>query len=74
MKETPGMAVRQKQKSVIEFLHAESLEQININRQLLDVYEADPVEARTIRGLVRRFRSVDKEVMCDVFWISWNQG
>ena len=56
------MYVRQKQRCVIEFLHAEEIEPINIHRRLVNVYGADAVDVSTVRRWVRRFQSGDRDV------------
>ena len=56
------MDVRQKQRCVIEFLHAENIEPINIHRRLVNIYEADAVDVSTVRRWVRRFQSGDRDV------------
>ena len=52
------MNVRQKQRYVIKFLNAE-VQQIDINKSLVNVYGGETVDVRTVRKLVRRFQSGD---------------
>ncbi|XP_027213410.2 uncharacterized protein [Penaeus vannamei] len=61
-KATPVMDVRQKQRYVTEFLHAEEVRPADIHRRLVNVYGAEAVDVSTVRKWVHRFPSSDKEV------------
>jgi hypothetical protein len=49
------MAVRRKQRCVIEFLHAKKIAPVGIHRRLLNVYGNQIVDVSTVRRLVVRF-------------------
>ncbi|XP_069998815.1 protein GVQW3-like [Penaeus vannamei] len=59
---TPFMDARQKQRCVIEFLHAEGVGPIDIHRRLVRVYRAEAVDVSTVRRWVRRLRSGDRDL------------
>jgi hypothetical protein len=56
------MEVPTKQRRVIEFLHVEEIAPIDIQRQLLNVYENQTLDVNTVRLWVRRFNSGDRHV------------
>ena len=53
---------RQKQRCIIEFLHVEEIEPINIHRDLVNGYGVDAVDVSTAKLWFRRFQSGYRDV------------
>ncbi len=67
------MDMHQKQRCIIEFLHAEKIEPINIHQRLVYVYKADAVDISTVRRWVRWFLSGDRDVSDKVRSVFWDR-